>query len=294
MPEQTDDYDWPALRRFWREHSERLGTVDLERDPDGLNNVCQSGAPLAVNRYYQRGQRRVFRHLLERVTPPRPGSRALDVGCGTGRWSAQLDRHGYDVTGIDLQPSVIELNRRRFPRVRFECQPIQDFHDGAERGFDLITSITVLQHLPEAEQVRAVERIAAMVADEGHVLILENVSDRRRPHMFARLADGWVGLFRDAGLTMVARRSYDYSPALRLYYLLTARWRRLVVSPFEPRTDRRTTTRTGGTAEKLRTLDRALRVAACRLDHLTEPALVALQVPIPTVHQAMLFEKSRT
>jgi SAM-dependent methyltransferase len=40
---------------------------------------------------------------------PNPGSRVLDLACGKGRHSVELNKLGLDVTGIDLSPSSIEI-----------------------------------------------------------------------------------------------------------------------------------------------------------------------------------------
>jgi len=43
----------------------------------------------------------------------------VDVGCGSGIWAAELTRRGYDVVGIDISSSMIELARKRAPAARF-------------------------------------------------------------------------------------------------------------------------------------------------------------------------------
>src|SRR4051794_457448 len=37
----------------------------------------------------------------------RPGSRILDVGCGTGRHSVEMARRGYKVTGLDFSTGML-------------------------------------------------------------------------------------------------------------------------------------------------------------------------------------------
>ena len=38
-----------------------------------------------------------------------PGTRLLDVGCGTGEWSLQIAQEGFEVTGIDLSETMLSI-----------------------------------------------------------------------------------------------------------------------------------------------------------------------------------------
>ena len=44
-----------------------------------------------------------------------PGSRILDAGCGQGRTGAALHRRGHTVTGVDVDPVLIEAARVDYP-----------------------------------------------------------------------------------------------------------------------------------------------------------------------------------
>ena len=41
-----------------------------------------------------------------------PGGRLLDAGCGAGHACVELARRGYEVVGLDIAPSMVELGRR--------------------------------------------------------------------------------------------------------------------------------------------------------------------------------------
>ena len=43
----------------------------------------------------------------------------VDLGCGSGIWARELMRSGYQVLGIDLSASMIQLARRHAPGARF-------------------------------------------------------------------------------------------------------------------------------------------------------------------------------
>lgn len=208
------------MREYWERHASVRARVDWETDPEGLANVCYVNAPAWLNRQHAALQRRTFDALLELV--PRSG-RALDVGCGTARWTRRLMDHGLTVTGIDLQEELLERNRAQLPEATFVRASVQDF-DAAER-FDVFSSVTVIQHMPYAEQEKAVANLARLAAPGATALLLENIRDRAA-HVFARSVEGWAELFARHGFTLVAQRPYDFSPLSRTLAGLVAAVRR--------------------------------------------------------------------
>lgn len=201
-----------SLREFWRTHDQRWSGVDRGEDPSGLGIVCHAGAPLWVNRYAAACQERVFRRLLQEMSPVSRGSRALDVGCGTGRWSRTLNAAGYNVVGIDLQPGVLERNRAEIPGVQFVYSTIQDFRD---KPFDLVTSVTVIQHNPPDEQRVIVRRLRELLCKGGHAIVMENTVDSL-PHVFAPNESTWRLLFESNSFECLRTVRYDYRLAQRL------------------------------------------------------------------------------
>jgi 2-polyprenyl-3-methyl-5-hydroxy-6-metoxy-1,4-benzoquinol methylase len=279
-------FDWDEMRRYWETHSQRWADLDMGLDPEGLTNVCHPGAPLWLNRYYARGQRRAFDALMALVPAPETGAQALDVGCGAGRWSALLHERGYATTGIDLQPELIERNRARYPDITFERVAAQDLQTDAR--FGLITSVTVIQHVPFHEQDAVIARLAQLCARDGYVMALENVRDQD-PHVFARSIRGWRTAFEGAGFTMVTMQRYDYSPMLRMVSLLRsiarrALRRRMPESPSG-------LVASGGSQDGLSVVSNAAKRAAVAIDSMIEPLLITQNVPLPTVHCGFLFKK---
>lgn len=47
--------------------------------------------------------------FLENLFQLPPGSRILDIGCGTGRHSVELAKRGYQVTGIDISTGMLAI-----------------------------------------------------------------------------------------------------------------------------------------------------------------------------------------
>jgi len=204
---------WPEMQSYWEWHYGRHVALDYQRDPEGLAVVCEASATLFLNRFYAHFQQKVYTKLLSLVPPPTSGARALDVGCGAGRWCKFLAARGYQTTGIDLQAGLIQANRQRYPQCEFACSAIQDY-DSIE-PFDLISSVTVLQHVPFEEQSRAIQNLRKLVRAGGFAVALENVRDQG-PHVFANSIGQWCERFRQAGFALVALRRYDYNPFLRV------------------------------------------------------------------------------
>jgi SAM-dependent methyltransferase len=91
---------------------------------------------------------RVARELIA----PRRGERVLDVGCGTGRWLADFRERGLFVTGLDLDPDMVDLARRRLgpgADVRQGAAEDLPFEDNA---FDLTCLNTVLEFAADPEE----------------------------------------------------------------------------------------------------------------------------------------------
>jgi ubiquinone/menaquinone biosynthesis C-methylase UbiE len=98
--------------------------------------------------------------LLARYIPPRgEGLRLLDVGVGTGHHLAQLRAHGYDGTGVDGSPEMLERARAANPGADLRRADVSSlpFGDGE---FDLVVCIEVLRYLEDSGPcVREIARV---------------------------------------------------------------------------------------------------------------------------------------
>jgi SAM-dependent methyltransferase len=234
----------------------------------------------------------VYEQLLDTVPRPLEGLRALDVGCGAARWCRLLDSRGCDTTGIDLQQELIERNRSAHPGIHFERVPLQDYRP-PER-FNLVSSVTVLQHLPFEEQAKAVGRLRELLNPGGYALLLENVRDQD-PHVFSNSVAGWRALMEGAGFELLRLRRYDYSPALRLRRRMIeqvrSKGKRGGAAPEAPDAfmapsshgERSRLGRLGGS------VNAAVHVAAALVDVPVETRLIERQPPLPSIHCGFLF-----
>jgi SAM-dependent methyltransferase len=105
-----------------------------------------------------------------------PGARILEVGCGPGHLSVQMaSEHGLEVTGLDLDPAMIERARANAARMAAgERQPKFVVGDAsalpfAEASFDLVVSTLSMHHWDNA--TAGLTEIARVVQPGGKALI---------------------------------------------------------------------------------------------------------------------------
>jgi SAM-dependent methyltransferase len=97
---------------------------------------------------------------------PKAGERILDLGCGTGRLTAEIAATGADVIGIDLSPEMISEARAQFRDVHFEVVDARHMH--FERKFDAVFSNAVLHWITQPELV--VQAVARALVPGGRFI----------------------------------------------------------------------------------------------------------------------------
>jgi SAM-dependent methyltransferase len=116
-----------------------------------------------------------FRGIAADVAAIAPdGARILEIGCGPGRLSIRLARdHGLDVTGLDLDPAMIERARANAGRPNgnrpsFVVGDVASlaFPDGS---FDLVVSTLSMHHWTDA--TTGLNEIARVLRPNGRALV---------------------------------------------------------------------------------------------------------------------------
>ena len=103
------------------------------------------------------------------------GARVLDLCCGPGRHSVALAQHGFDVTGLDLNPAYLELARQTAEGGNVSLKtvaadmreiPFQNYFDAIVNMF---SSFGYLE--TEAEDARVLESAAKALKPDGRLLL---------------------------------------------------------------------------------------------------------------------------
>ena len=66
------------------------------------------------------------------------GNLLLDVACGTGGHAGLLSKY-YEVEGLDLDPKMLSIARRKHPKIRFHQGDMTDFNLGKQ--FDVVVCL---------------------------------------------------------------------------------------------------------------------------------------------------------
>lgn len=105
-----------------------------------------------------------------------PGQSVLDFGCGTGTLALLLKRScpAARVVGIDIDPTVLELARRKIARAGLDVELRQGAFTAdsfAPGSFDRIVTTLVLHHLTRDEKLAVLRamRVALRAGGELHV-----------------------------------------------------------------------------------------------------------------------------
>jgi 2-polyprenyl-3-methyl-5-hydroxy-6-metoxy-1,4-benzoquinol methylase len=93
-------------------------------------------------------------------------AQVLDLPCGTGRLAECLLEEGFEVTGIDISPAMLEVARRKLERygTRFHARvgDVRTLAGQDERRYDVALCARVLMHFPLEEQISFLRGVAAL------------------------------------------------------------------------------------------------------------------------------------
>ena len=122
--------------------------------------------------YYWKDYEGEVARLTEIVDERAPHAKTLlDVGCGTGMHLA-LFQDRFEVAGVDLNRSMLQIARERLPGVRLEEGDFRDFDLGTT--FDVVTCLfSGIGYMPDVAALNAAVANMARHLAPGGVLIVE-------------------------------------------------------------------------------------------------------------------------
>jgi len=183
-------------REFWQER--------LSQHFD-LRGSGETGLPMEYNRACYVLRAEVLTHTLRDHAFDPAGREVLDVGCGTGFFTAYFVERGARVTGIDIAPVSIEALRTRHPQARFLLADVGEapIPMPQEGRYALVNAMDVLYHITDdLRWETAVTHLAQAVGDQGLLLISDAFSpmEHLAEHNVMRPLNRYRTLLNAAGL----------------------------------------------------------------------------------------------
>jgi len=156
----------------------------------------------------------------------RPGSRVLDLACGTGGHAVALARLGHRVTGVDLGAAMVRLAQAKAADGGFQggAGPefrVMDMREAARRlepGFVLVYCVgNSLVHLESEQAIAAVLADCRSLLEPGGALVVQILNYDRI--LSLRILELPTLVSENPPLKFVRR--YDYAPADRVVQFRT-------------------------------------------------------------------------
>ena len=141
-----------------------------ERDAADSHDYVRRFADLAAAGADLHGEARAVDALIA------PGSRVLDAGCGTGRVGAELARRGHRVTGVDLDPVLLDVARTDAALIVVQAD-LAELDLPGERFDAVVAAGNVMVYLTPSTESGVYRRLAHHLRPGG-VLIAGFATDR--------------------------------------------------------------------------------------------------------------------
>lgn len=111
--------------------------------------------------------------LIRNKYPVPPGSRILDIGCGTGAQLAGYLAEDRELFGVDLSPSMLDRARQRLgaeAHLHLGSAADLPFDDDF---FDQILASMVLHEMPHDTRLAVIGEVRRVLRPDGHLLVVE-------------------------------------------------------------------------------------------------------------------------
>lgn len=138
-----------------------------------------------------------------------PGLKAVDIGCGGGILTESLAAEKAQATGIDLNPSLIDvaklhLYESKLP-ITYEMISAEDFANLHPGQFNVVTCMELLEHVPDPARII---KACADLATPGGDVFFSTLNRHPKAYLLAILGAEYV-------LRLLPRGTHDYAKFIR-------------------------------------------------------------------------------
>lgn len=137
---------------------------------------------------------------------PEPGSRVVDVGCGTGNFSIKLARKGLEVVGVDVSRHMLKKAQEKVKKldedleISFQQMDAKNL-DFSEASFDAAFSMATIEFIPDEDKKDFVQEMLRIVKSGGKVLVGTITADSEWGEKYKERAESKKSVFHRAEFT---------------------------------------------------------------------------------------------
>lgn len=184
------------LRRLFPNHP-RLGNPWV-RLTDGSITFRETGFVAADSPALLLARHNYEVACIRRLRRGKEIGRSLEIGCGYGRLTPTFAEFSAEHTAIDINPDALAKARQAYPDYDFRRASATEL-PFPDSQFDLVTTWTVLQHIPPDRIGAACGELRRVLAPGGTLLLCEEtrLADQplsRRPHTWHRRSEDYEQL----------------------------------------------------------------------------------------------------
>jgi 2-polyprenyl-3-methyl-5-hydroxy-6-metoxy-1,4-benzoquinol methylase len=125
-------------------------------------------------RYFSGAHQSRIRNILKTIGQVE-GLRCLDIGCGGGYFTNELNKAGANVIGVDYSKQGVEFAKKRFPSLQFRDMSAYSLTSFSPESFDVVTLIDVIEHLGDPQAV--VSTVYTLLKPGGRIAISTDVAN---------------------------------------------------------------------------------------------------------------------
>ena len=135
--------------------------------------------------------------------------KVVDIGCGGGILSESLAKEGANVTGIDLNKSVIDVAKlhqyESGTNIEYLVTAAETLAAERPGEYDIVTCLEMLEHVPDPGAI--IQACATLVKPGGHVFF-STLNRNLKSYLFAIVGAEYI-------LKLLAKNTHDYAKFIK-------------------------------------------------------------------------------
>lgn len=146
-------------------------------------------------------------YILEKIDLS--GKTVIDIGCGGGILTESMAKQGGQVTGIDMNKSVLDVAKlhqlESATNIEYLCTPAETIALERPAFYDVVTCLEMLEHVPDPFSI--VRACSALVKAGGH-LFFSTLNRNPKSYLFAIIGAEYL-------LKLLPKNTHDYAKFIR-------------------------------------------------------------------------------